>query len=551
MKAALRVNDGLNSGQSVLFLSFSRAAVARLGEAAKKQIERSCRHRLSMQTLHSFFWSVLSTHGYLIGTTKKLEILLPADEQTKYGSIKKKNRKPSNPEWKSWLKERERLCMEEGRVAFDLFAENTLKLLRSSDQVRRLVSQKYPLIIIDEAQDTNSEAWECIQLLAKRSQVICLADLEQQIFDHLPGVGPERVKAIESSINPLRIDLGDENYRSNGTEIARFGQDILLGDVRGSPYRGVSALFYNPKTTKIQSVLKRSIGILQNEIKNATGKYGRDIAILAHSGASTAKISAALHSEPKPVSHRLSFDEGAAILTARFAAFLLEPKEKKNKLKDLSTAISLIAMVKRAGGLAAASGFELWSENALTGKVSKSGFVTSLSKILDGLADHSFSGDPVRDWNYIKNVLRSSKDKELLGTLKHLDYLIAFNRGKLIREGLGTAWMNSGNYSDARGVLDTALAQDQILNGIDEPPGVKVMTIHKSKGKQFDGVILLREGRHDEGGYKSSFVWWNDTHPYFRSRKILRVGITRAKTHTLIVNPAFPHCPILSGHNLS
>jgi hypothetical protein len=33
-------------------------------------------------------------------------------------------------------------------------------------------------------------------------------------------------------------------------------------------------------------------------------------------------------------------------------------------------------------------------------------------------------------------------------------------------------------------VLDNALAQDLILDGVDDPDGIQVMTIHKSKSKQ-------------------------------------------------------------------
>jgi DNA helicase-2/ATP-dependent DNA helicase PcrA len=75
--------------------------------------------------------------------------------------------------------------------------------------------------------DTGPDAWYCIEHLASLTQILCLADLEQQIFDHLPGIGPERLAAISLALAPLQIDLGSENLRSPGSEIAIFGKDIL------------------------------------------------------------------------------------------------------------------------------------------------------------------------------------------------------------------------------------------------------------------------------------------------------------------------------------
>jgi DNA helicase II / ATP-dependent DNA helicase PcrA len=145
---------------------------------------------------------------------------------------------------------------------------------------------------------------------------------------------------------------------------------------------------------------------------------------------------------------------------------------------------------------------------------------------------------------------RKGIQADLTEVAKNLDYLVAFNRGRRISGGLGAVWVRDSQYTGAREVLDIALAQDQILGGVDDPPGVQVMTVHKSKGKQFDGVIVVREGRHDGKHLVSSFVWWGDQPPYQRSRKILRVAITRAKTHTLVLEPFFPKCPIMGNHKL-
>ena len=112
---------------------------------------------------------------------------------------------------------------------------------------------------------------------------------------------------------------------------------------------------------------------------------------------------------------------------------------------------------------------------------------------------------------------------------------MAFNRGKRISASLGAAWEISSSYVGARQALDAALAQDLILDGVDDPDGIQVMTIHKAKGKQFDGVIVLRRHRHDGKGLVSNFVWRDDKPPFRRSRKILMVAVTRARWHTMMV----------------
>jgi len=549
-KAVVKINAGLAPGQSVLFLSFSRAAVARLGEAMKQEVPKAQRNQLSMQTFHSFFWTLLSAHAYLLGAPRKLRILLPQDEQVEYGSIRSRERNEQNPEWRAWLKRRDEMFRQDGRIAFDLFARNAEALLTQSEHVRRLIIQRHPLIIVDEAQDTDAHAWRCIALLSETAQIVCLADLDQQIFDHLPGIGPERVEAIRVMLDPLEIDLGGQNHRSGGTEIAVFGQDILAGRARGAPYAGVSSFAYDPRRRPQKTALRMALGLLQKSIREATGRYGRNVAILTHSGASAARISAALNSEPKPVRHKLAFDEAEAMLTARFAAFLLEPKAAATRHEDIALGLELLATSKAAAGLAAAAQWRLWATRVREGREPRAQFVRAVAGVIDAVRQAPFAGDPARDWTFIKRLLRDSGDTELLTAARNLDYLVAFGRGQRICAGLGAIWLRDGQYTLAREALDIALAQDQILGGVDDPPGVQVMTIHKSKGKQFDGVVVVREGRHDGQRLVSSFVWWDDEPPYWRSRKILRVGVTRARIHTLVLQHVFPACPIMAGHNL-
>jgi DNA helicase-2/ATP-dependent DNA helicase PcrA len=550
-KAVTRIESGLLPGQSVLFLSFSRAAVARISEASKIEASADERGQLHVQTFHSFCWSLLRTHGYLLGAPKKLNILLSQDERALSNGAK-----PKTPEWTAWEVERERIFSKEGKLVFDLFAPKAADLLARSSLIRNLVAERYPLVIVDEAQDTGPEAWRCIEILAPLVQVICLADLDQQIFDHLDGVGPERIIRIEEILKPLRVDLGGENNRSAGTEIAFFANDILGSKVRGSPYKGVGILNYNPKNLDSAMLLRKALGMCGSAIEKSTGMKSESCAILAPSGSSVARITAALSSGNEPIPHKVLFDEAEVLLAARLAAFLLEPKTTTSLNSDVAVGLELLAAVRRARGsgtaIQDAAKYMLWANQVRNGKTAKCRLVADMKALMSNAGQLALCGDPAKDWLLIKQVLRGSNDSSISAIAAHLDLFVAFKRGKRISANLSAMWSEFHSYPKARQALELALVEDQILAGVDDLTGIHVMTIHKSKGKQFDGVIILREGRRTgANGWASSFVWRDDQPPYLRSRKILRVAITRARKHVLFLNPVYPVCPILSPHKLS
>lgn len=552
-KAVRRIKQGMEPGQSVLFLSFSRAAVARILDAAKLEATKDECDQLSIQTFHSFFWGILKAHAYLLGAPRKLSILLPQDEKAISGGID-----DEDEGWDAWQVERERLFREEGRIAFDLFAPNATELLATSSHLLSAIARRHPLIIVDEAQDTGQFAWRCIQMLTARTQVLCLADLEQQIFDFLPGVGPERIIAIRETLQPHEVNLGTQNHRSPDSEILVFGNDILAGKVRGTTYKGVSALQYRPEQPppNWNHLLRRALFELYKAVRTQSGSFPKTVAILVSNNRSALKMSNALNAiganVGKPVRHKLLFDEAESLLSARFAAFLLEPKNLAHIEHDVATSMEMIASARRATGQARAAIAKL-QEQALKirgGKVLNVNIAKSLRDLITTLALSEFTGDPAEDWLTVKHALRVTEQDELVRVASQLDFLVAFRRGHRISAGLASEWLRDGAYTNARVVLDQALAQEQILDGVEAPAGLQVMNIHKAKGKQFDGVIIVREARRTGDGVDSSFIWRGDDPPHPKSRRVLRVGITRARVHTLILNPQWPPCPLLKGHRL-
>lgn len=542
MKATKYIADGMLPGQNVLFLSFSRAAVTRIADASKNQVPANQQAALSIQTFHSFFWQILQGYGYLLGSPKSLSIVLAHDEKAMRDGIERES-----PAWTAWEATRRQMFHDHGRVCFDLFAPLTAEIMARARTIRDRVAKRYPLVLVDEAQDTGDEQWECVKLLAERSQVICLADPDQMIYDFLPGVGPARVGQIRSTLAPHEVDFGIENNRSPGTEIATFARDILLGNVKGASYNGVSRQRFRSSVDERDSAIRSSVAVLAKQIKKSTGNTPKSIALIASYGSGVAIISSALQKD-KPIRHQVLFDEAFALLASRAAAFLLEPKDPSRNADDIAVLLELVGAAFRAKGkqtaLAKWTKCVAYANRCRAGEIPTFKIVTAANALLGEARNRKLTGDPGRDWVTIKQDLRKVGEESFAEIASSLDYLVAFSRGGRIRDGLSTIWMQHGAYIGAREALDSALGQDQLLSSSEELQGIYVMNMHKCKGKQFDGVVLYRQQHH------SPFVWRDEAVPHSGSRRLLHMAITRAKSHILLLDEAYSACPIINEHTL-
>lgn len=544
-KAQRVIAVGLPPGQTVLFLSFSRAAVARVVEASKAQLPKALQSKLSIQTFHSFFWEILKGYGYLLGAPRRLRLLLPHDEAAM--------RHQFESEGGNWEMERERLFREEGLVAFDLFSAKAYALLAASARLRSLFSSRHPMIVVDEAQDTADDQWQCVRLLSENTQLVCLADLDQQIYDFRPGVSSERVTHIMEALQPLRVDLQGQNHRSPDSEIVAFANDMLLGTPRGAAYQGVSRLNFRANADRRDAAIRSAVGIAIQKAKvGAAPNDIENLALLATWGRGVNIISRALTGDVtnKSIPHRVMIDEASVLLSSRMVAFLLEPRPVESaELIDLADALDLAAAVFRArGGNGNLSQAQRLAVNATQSRAGieprASGIAAKLLGALRTLRVHNFSGEPKRDWIEARRILREAGANPLESIAKDAEQLVAFQRGQRIASSLTDLWQSQGNYRNARTALDAALAEDQLLSGGKDLHGIHVMTVHKSKGKEFDAVIIFDDPN------SSPLIFCPEDAPHPRCRRLLRVGITRARHHVLILTDMYRPSELLTGHHL-
>jgi DNA helicase-2/ATP-dependent DNA helicase PcrA len=485
---------------------------------------------------------VIRGHAYLLGAPQPLRIFTPHDERARRNGAR-----DEDPEWAA---ERERLFLSDGLITFDLFAPKALALMERCNSLCRLIASRYPLIIVDEAQDTGTEQWACIEILAALSQVMCLADLDQQIYDFRPDVCPERVGHILKALKPLEIDLGIQNNRSPGVEVVKFGNDILANTPRGSAYVGVSKLNFRPNAAFRDKAIRSAIGMLRKQVESISGQAPESIGYLTNWGKGVTTIARALQGGDgvNAISHRVVMDEAEVLLATRVVALCLEPLT--HVWISLAVGLDLIADLYRArGGATNLTKAERLSKSASDARDERIRGNAKCPKafkgILENLQTDSLVGNPGNDWLTVRGLLEASETEELKLVARQVIYLMGFNRGRRIADALAEAWIRKGSYENARGLIEAVLTEDQILGSDGGLAGINVMTMHKSKGKEFDGVIILHLGNNMSPLSRS-----DEDAPHTKSRRLLRVAVTRARHSVLLLTDAYSPSPLLVGHSL-
>lgn len=570
LKAGKIVREGLRSGQLVLFLSFARATVARVLEAIAEEdeITPDVKRHIKVDTYHAFFWRLIKTHGYLLGLPRHLNILTPPNEAVAlceirnayktYDKLTKKEREEKN---KREYTERRRLSFEEGFVCFDLFAEFAGALLHGSNKIRRLISNAYPVIILDEFQDTAPDQWRVIQALGRESQLLALADPEQRIFDFI-GADPKRLQHFEDEFAPSKFDLSDENHRSKGTDLAHFGNDILRGKFTKKSYDGLHLEGF--EANQNQAVTKVVTATLQARKRLIEdGPKDWSLAILVPTKRMTRVVSDAFR-EPQgklpKIEHHAAVDMEAAILAAEIIAYILQSHSGKG---DVAEFVSLICSyfrgkggdtptktsLKEAARISAAYRKKVECLEA-NKSVPKRCIYLPMEAAYEASHNLALSGNPDSDWITVRKHLDDADCKRLNEIAAEVRNIRLLDRGTQLREALSQNWRDKGQYEDALEIVRQAFVHEHFSTNTKPELGVVVMNMHKAKGKQFDEVIIFegwpRIVRRKIVANPDRIVRGNMRDNIDdQARQNFRVSITRAKQRTTILTPKTDPCVLL------
>ena len=437
-------------------------------------------------------------------------------------------------------------------VHFDIFANICTRLLTESHALKKIICAMYPVIILDEFQDTSADEWQLIQLLGTNSELIALADPEQRIYD-FRGADPKRIAQFIESFKPKIFDFGQQNNRSNGKDIAEFGNDLLQGKNTGKQYKDVSVCRYSfRKSPYTHLVLKYKVLEVQ-KILYEMKKTDWSLAILVPTNALMLEVSDSFQREQQlrngkncpVIEHEVAVDTAGPYLAALTIASILETGSRKCCTESAVLTPLIEHILGRKGADKPPSKAEeslasALSRYSLTKKIqgeNREKLIADTQDIVSLTNSTQFSGNIISDWKIVLAIIENEQSEVYQNLLKDARHLRLLQRGSQLYAALDILWRENGSYIGATEAVANALTQEHSSMSTRKWSGVNVMTIHKSKGKEFDAVIVY------EGRYQNRII----SKPERREQATLnlRVAVTRAKEHTYILTPNDDPCSLL------
>lgn len=520
----------------MLFLSFARPTVARILEKAVELISPEELKHLEINTYHGFAWSILRSHGYLLNTARAITLLPPPEAAAHFADVDAGARE----------QEMLRLFEEEGRLHFDLFARLVTQLFQRSARLASIYCDAYPMVILDEFQDTNADEWAFIRQLGQHSSLIALGDPDQRIYE-FRGADPRRLGEFVEAFQPGSFDFSGENHRSNGTDITVFGNDLLTDRNRGKEYTHVKIVRYGFRRN--QSPHFRAKTEVLAALRRLRDHPNTSVSVLVPSKAFMLQFSQYLSSNLDglpALRHDVAMDAESPSLAANVIAALLEGGAAAALASRLVS--TLHTHIRGRGGNKAPAQAEMDLAGAIgtymsTGRIrgkNRELVVKECQRIAAERANLRLSGNPEEDWAAVRDLIATSTAPQVARVAEDARFLRLLHRGSALRTSLSEMWRTRGDYVGAEAALRDALLQEHFVAAQKEWRGLHVMTIHKAKGKEFDEVVIY------EGTFSGRIVAANaDARRIAQSRLALRVAVTRAIRRTTIVTPQRDGCQFL------
>jgi DNA helicase-2/ATP-dependent DNA helicase PcrA len=410
---------------------------------------------------------------------------------------------------------------EEGALDFDDLLLKTVILLDTHPEILQKYQERFRYIHIDEYQDTNKVQYLLTKMLAEKYKNICVVgDSDQNIYSWR-GADIVNILNFEEDYPSAKVVLLEENYRSTKNILGvanavikkntqRKEKNLFTTNSEGEPISIFEA--YNDRV-EAEFVADKIVEMIDK------GTRPEDIAVLYRANFQSRIIEESMlrYSIPYQVLGVKFFDRKEVKDTLSYLRLSLN----RDSMSDLKRAIGY---PKRGIGAATVDKIVAGQSGDLSAKTLVK--VNAFYDILDKIKDYAENHLPSETIKFlikasgIESELLKSNLEEDLERLENIKELVTFasKYDEFVGlEGVEKLLEESALVSD----------QDTLEKGArpEQRRGVKLMTVHASKGLEFDHVFVV--------GLESELF------PHTRAddtdldveeeRRLFYVAITRAK----------------------
>lgn len=496
------LEDGTDVGGKVLALTFTVKAARELEERFNERLG-ALAQEVECDTIHGFAHRLIRTHGTHLGLPAEPDLLVRDDDRvellqtamllddldaTEAAALLrdldlKRARGIESEEVQGW----DRALQEAGALDYPALLARAIDLLRIAS-VRRQIRRLYRAVMIDEGQNLSRAQYSLILALAADSDTLAVptmvvGDARQSIVS-FAGADPGLMREFEESFNAEHHDLL-VNYRT-AREIARV-TDAVASELHRTPVgqdtfaaRGsVQFQAFASEVDEAEYIGRWIAALLDTGIEEtalAPGEHGftrpENVAVLCRTAAGLREVARALDAASIPFSLAYGQEDWLATLAGKvlleLVAILGAPAQRSS-YRQLERLLGEPLESKDIQGVRVALGH---SDNVLVRSVVA---VTNLNDV-SALTDAISNIEPPTDLGDVEAADWADDVRQISGAWSEFD---------------DRTPRHQVNWTNFR--LHCARAQ----SGAELRPGVRLLTIHKAQGKEFDAVAVigLNEGQ--------------------------------------------------------
>lgn len=551
---------------NILALTFTNKAAREMKERAEELIGEENSYNLVVSTFHSFAVRILKTYSERIGYGRNFNIYDVDDQKSIITKIKKEmnikddiapgriaNRISKLKEDGVGLDEVSRqldLKIPANRLFYDIYKkyDEVLKANNAMDfsdlllNARRLLDDKYVLdiiqnryqyIVVDEYQDTNNIQYEIINLIAAKYRNICVVGDEDQSIYAFRGANIENILNFEKDYPDAYTIKLERNYRSTkrildtANELIRNNKSSKGKKLWTDGSEGEKIKIFNAKTPygEAEFIVK------EIKAKSKSGVDYKDMTILYRTNAQSRVLEEKLleGNVPYKIYGGMQFFQRKEIKDILAYLNLLNNRNDNHNFYRIinvpkrsigEKTLEKIAEIANERNIPMLDALQFVDETNIRGAVKNTlkDFYNMIQGIYLGLDELSVK--EVFDEVIIKTKYFDSIEDNKEDRVKNIEELL----NSIIELEKRNPHISLADYLDMVSLTASTDEMEENENF------VKLMTIHSSKGLEFDYVFIagMEDGLFPSCSFESS------EEDIEEERRLCYVAVTRAKKELYI-----------------